>query len=240
MSAEVIGTYINGVYEITFTNAPHNALTGQMLEQLVKEIELGSGDPEVKVILLQSGGDRTFCAGASIDEMKTIQNLDSAERFFSGFGHVMSAIVNAQKFVVCKVQGKLVGGGLGLVAASDYVIATKWASIRLSELSIGIGPFVIEPFITSKIGLGNFQKLAYNPEEWQTANWAHEKGLFQEVFEDNDQMREYAEFYCNRLIAYRPESMQKLKSIRWQNIDLAKLLSDRARLSGELLITKGQ
>ena len=228
----------NGVGEIEFYHPSHNSLPGNLLNSLVESIQQHDKDPNVKIVLLKSGGDRTFCAGASFVELQRIENPKAGKRFFLGFANVINAMRNCSKLIIGRVQGKAIGGGVGLIAATDYSMATKYASVKLSELAIGIGPFVVGPAIERKIGLSAFSQLAINATEWQTAAWAKEKGLFTEVFPTAKQLDEYTDHFCKTLSEMNPEAMKLLKEIFWHNTeDWETLLEKRAEMSGKLILS---
>lgn len=224
---------------ITFSHPSHNALPGHLLRQLTDTItEIGS-DPQTKIILLQSGGDRTFCAGAHFDELLDIQTPEEGEAFFSGFANVINAIRTCPKLIICGVQGKAVGGGVGLAAAADYCMATEHAAIRLSELAIGIGPFVIAPPVIRKIGLSAFSQLTLSPSEWKSAEWAMEKGLFFKVCKDKLQMETFLHQYADEMSQYQENALRQIKKMLWEGTGhWSKLLHERAQISGELVLSE--
>jgi len=174
----------SGVATISFYHPAQNSLPSALLDELTTKVESAGSDPKTRVILLKSEGERTFCAGASFDELLQIKDKESGAKFFSGFARVINACRKSPKIVIARVQGKSVGGGVGLAAGADYCLATEAASIKLSELAIGIGPFVISPAVTRKIGLPAFSQLTIRASDFQTAQWAKEKGLFNEIYAD--------------------------------------------------------
>ncbi len=189
--------------------------------------------------MLKSAGDKAFCAGASFEELSTIQTKEQGLLFFSGFAKVILAIKNSKKIVLGRIHGKAVGGGVGLAAACDYAIATKYASVRLSELAVGIGPFVIGPAVERKIGISAFSQMALNATEWQTASWAKEKGLYHEVFETVEQLDAWINHFCGILLQSNPEALRELKNIFWSGTDhWNELLVSRATISGELVLSE--
>ena len=195
MEASVTTSIHNRIATITFYHPAHNSMPGHLLAELANQINEAGESNDVHVILLQSGGNRTFCAGASFDELMTIKTSAEGKRFFLGFAHVINAIRKCPKIVVGRVQGKAIGGGVGIAAAVDYCIASQYGSIKLSELALGIGPFVVGPAIERKIGLSAFNNLAINATEWQTALWAKDKGLYNEVFDSIDQLYKYLDHF---------------------------------------------
>ncbi|WP_159021658.1 enoyl-CoA hydratase/isomerase family protein [Formosa sp. L2A11] len=230
---------LDGVSTITFSNPSHNALPSLLLSKLETEIVLAANNTAVRVVVLQSGGDRTFCAGASFNELIAIETETQGEMFFSGFAKVINAMRKCPKFIVCKVQGKAVGGGLGISAAADYCLATQYASIKLSELSIGIGPFVIEPAVSRKIGVAAMSEMAINAEQFYNAEWAKQKGLYAEVFETKADMQDAAEALAQKLKTYNPEAVKAMKTVMWDNTShWDSLLAERAKISGTLVLSR--
>lgn len=223
---------------ITIDNQPHNALPAGLLQELESRIlEMGSNEA-IRVILLQSAGDRVFCAGANFDDLAAIREADSGKEFFMGFARVINALRTCGKITVGRIHGKAVGGGVGLACAVDYAMASKWATIRLSELSLAIGPFVIGPAVERKIGVSAFAHLALNATEWQTAEWARSKGMYQEVFDTTDQLDAYLETFLDRFRDYSPSALTQLKNIFWEGTDnWPALMESRAILSGELVLS---
>ncbi|MCB0603759.1 MAG: enoyl-CoA hydratase/isomerase family protein [Saprospiraceae bacterium] len=223
---------------IEFFHPAGNSLPATLLTQLVTQINAANKE-RPNVILLKSAGDRTFCAGASFDELMSIKDEKEGLLFFSGFANVINAIRKSNKIVLTRVQGKAVGGGVGLIAASDHVIATRFASIRLSELAVGIGPFVIGPAVERKAGLSAFTKMSLTPDEWQTAEWAKQHNLLQEVFDTIDQVDQYIESLIQRWNSYSPDAMAELKKIFWEGTQhWDTLLSERAAISGKLVLSE--
>ena len=228
-----------GVTRIEFFHPAHNSLPGALLASLTEAITAAGRDEATKVIVLASAGDRTFCAGASFDELTAIDNLDTGKAFFMGFANVINACRTCGKIVIGRVQGKAVGGGVGVAAATDYCMATKYASVRLSELAIGIGPFVVGPAVERKVGLSAMSQMTLNPDEWQTAAWAKDKGLFTEVFESTEQLDDYIGQFAAKLAGYNPEALSALKTIFWEGTgDWDQLLEKRAAVSGQLVLSR--
>ncbi len=229
----------NSIGSITFGHPDHNALPGTTLRQLTEAFtSLGQRD-EVKAILLQSEGARTFCAGAHFSELLAIKTSSQGRDFFMGFANVINAMRTCGKLVIGRIQGKSVGGGVGLIAACDYAMATKYASLRLSELNLGIGPFVIAPAVERKLGKGKFSQLVLNPKEWQTAKWGFENGLFQELFDQIDQLDDYLDRYLDHLSKLGSDALKGTKKLLWEGTDhWTHLLAERAQESGSLVISK--
>jgi methylglutaconyl-CoA hydratase len=230
---------LNGVATIEFGHPLSNSLPGKILQKLAETItELGQND-EVKVIVLRSAGDKAFCAGASFDELISIKDIETGKSFFSGFAQVINACRKCPKFIIGRVQGKAVGGGVGVASAVDYCLATKHAEVKLSELAVGIGPFVVGPAVARKIGLSAMSELAINATEWRSANWARKKGLYTEVFDSIEEMDAEVSRLAKQLSKSNPEAMAMLKSIFWEGTEnWDQLLADRAAMSGKLVLSE--
>lgn len=228
----------NGIAQVEFHHPLSNSLPGKVLSQLAETItQLGKND-DVLVVVLRSEGDRAFCAGASFDELISIDNLDTGKIFFSGFANVINAMRKCPKFIIGRVQGKAVGGGVGLASAVDYCFATKFAAVKLSELAVGIGPFVVGPAVERKIGLSGMSELAINATEWKTAEWARDKGLYTEIYETAGEMDKAIHELIVKLSSSNPEAMSELKKVFWtgtENWD--QLLAERAAISGRLVLS---
>lgn len=232
---DVVKNYI-GV--ITIDNQPHNALPASLLIDLESAILDFGQNKNIRVILIKSAGDRVFCAGASFDDLAAIREETGGKEFFMGFARVINALRTCSKITVGRIHGKAVGGGVGLSSAVDYAMASKWATIRLSELSLAIGPFVIGPAVQRKIGVSAFSQLAINATEWQTADWAKSRGLFQEVFDSVDQLDAYLESFLDRFITYSPAALTQLKAMIWDGTDeWPVIMEQRAAQSGRLVLT---
>lgn len=227
-----------GIGTITFFHPQSNSLPGEILNLLANTITQAGENDEIKVIILKSEGDRAFCAGASFDELISINDLETGKIFFSGFAKVINAARKCPKLIIGRVQGKAVGGGVGLASAVDYCMATKFASVKLSELAVGIGPFVVGPAVERKIGVSAMSQMAINATEWQTAQWAKEKGLYTEIFDEVSEMDEAIQVLANKLSASNPEAMLLLKKIFWEGTDhWDQLLDERAGMSGKLVLS---
>jgi len=238
MEAFVKSTINDGIGTITFFHPQSNSLPGEILRTLASQIEEMGKNEDAKVIVLQSEGEKAFCAGASFDELISIKDLETGKKFFSGFAGVINAMRKAPKFVIARVQGKAVGGGVGIASAADYTIATTHASVKLSELAVGIGPFVVGPAVERKVGSSAFCQLAINATEWQTATWAKEKGLYAEIYDDVHQLDEAVHQLAHRLSHSNPEAMMLLKKAAWQGTDhWDTLLIERAEMSGKLVLS---
>ena len=228
----------DGVAAISFYHPAQNSLPAALLDELTEKITVAGKDSQTKIILLKSGGDRTFCAGASFNELLQIKDKQAGAEFFSGFAQVINACRKSPKIIIARIQGKAVGGGVGLAAAADYCLATEAASIKLSELAIGIGPFVISPAVIRKIGLSAFSQLTIRAVDFQTAHWAMEKGLYNEVYPDIAALDNALDILTQKLTSYHPEALNGLKEILWEGTaHWDELLSQRAAISGELVLS---
>jgi len=239
MEAFVKSEIKNGIGTITFFHPQSNSMPGEQLRNLAAEVEKLGKDNQVKVIVLKSEGEKAFCAGASFDELISIKDMDTGLKFFSGFASVINAMRKAPKFVIVRVQGKAVGGGVGIASAADYAFAVNAASVKLSELAVGIGPFVVGPAVERKVGKSAFCQLTINATEWQSAQWAKEKGLYGELFESAEEMDKSIEALCTKLSASNPEAMAMLKKVMWEGTEnWDNLLIERAGMSGKLVLSE--
>ena len=231
-------TIEQGIASVEFSHPLSNSLPGKVLAKLADTITTLGEDDAVKVIVVRSAGERAFCAGASFDELVAIDNLETGKVFFSGFANVINACRTCPKLIIGRVQGKAVGGGVGLAAAFDYTLATQHAFIKLSELAVGIGPFVVGPAVERKMGVSAMSQLAINATEWQSAEWARSKGLYTGVYDTAEAMDEAIDALANRLCQSNPEAMQQLKKIFWQGTEhWDELLAERAEISGQLVLS---
>ncbi|WP_054851863.1 enoyl-CoA hydratase/isomerase family protein [Olleya sp. ITB9] len=236
--AYVKQTIENNIGYITFFTPEHNAMPSPILKQLEQTIINAGQNNDIKVIVLKSAGERTFCAGASFTELVAIDTLEDGKLFFSGFANVINAMRNCPKLIIGRVQGKAVGGGVGLASATDYCLATKYAAIKLSEISIGIGPFVIEPAVSRKIGQTAFAEMTINAEAFYDANYAKAKGLYADVFETVDALDIAVQELALTLASYNPEALLELKKVLWQDTNhWDTLLIERAQISGTLVLS---
>lgn len=229
----------NGIGTITFFHPQSNSMPGVQLRNLAAEIEKLGKDDSAKVIVLKSEGEKSFCAGASFDELIAIKDLDTGLKFFSGFAAVINAMRKAPKFIIARVQGKAVGGGVGIASSADYTFALNTASVKLSELAVGIGPFVVGPAVERKVGTSAFCQMTINATEWQSAQWANEKGLYQELFSSFEDMDKSIDALATKLASSNPEAMSMLKKVMWQGADnWDDLLIERAGMSGKLVLSE--
>ena len=236
---QVSSEIINGIGTITFGHPQSNSLPGEILTLLAREIIQIGSQSSVKVIVLKSLGEKAFCAGASFDELIAIDNFKSGTAFFSGFAKVINACRVVDKLIIGRVQSKAVGGGVGIASAVDYCFATTKADVKLSELAVGIGPFVVGPAVERKIGLSAMSELAINATAWRSAQWAKEKGLYAELFDTIEAMDAAIDTLATRLAQSNPEAMADLKHIFWQGTEhWDTLLTERAGISGRLVLSE--
>jgi len=229
----------SGIATVEFFHPAHNSLPGDLLEKLRNAIVECGENPDVKVIILKSGGDRTFCAGASFKELINIDDPETGKKFFSGFANVINAMRKCPKFIIGRIQGKTVGGGVGLASATDYCMATKYASIKLSELNVGIGPFVVGPAVQRKLGLSGMSQIAIDANSFYDAEWARSKGLFAKVFDSTEELDEAVDAFAEQLCTYNPDAMAEMKKIFWKGTeDWDELLAERAAISGRLVLSE--
>jgi methylglutaconyl-CoA hydratase len=228
----------NNIATIEFFHPEQNSLPGNILAQLAETITSAGSNPEVKVIILKSGGDRTFCAGASFKELISINDAQTGKVFFSGFANVINAMRKCPKFIIGRIQGKTVGGGVGIAASTDYCMATQFAAIKLSELNVGIGPCVVSPAIERKMGVSAMSQIAIDANNFYDAEWARSKGLFANVYESIEVMDAAIEAFAKHLCSYNPEAMVEMKKVFWRGTDnWDNLLAERAAISGRLVLS---
>lgn len=228
----------HGIVTIEFHHPQSNSLPGKILDTLAKDIHAEGLNKDTKVIILKSTGDKVFCSGASFDELAAIQTEEQGLKFFSGFANVINAMRKAPQIIIVRVQGKCVGGGVGLAAAADYAVACEGAEIKLSELAVGIGPFVVGPAVERKLGLSAFSQLAIDASLFRPADWARKKGLFAELHSDTAGMDDSISRLSTTLSKYSPEAIKELKKIFWHGTDhWDHLLKERAAISGKLILS---
>ncbi len=227
-----------GITVIEFFHPQSNSLPGKILHDLAAAITHAGEDPNTIVIILRSAGEKAFCAGASFDELAEIKSETAGLQFFSGFAHVINAMRTCPKFIIGRIHGKCAGGGVGLAAAVDYAVAKEGAEVKLSELAVGIGPFVVGPAVERKIGTAAFSLLAIDATMWRNAEWARKKGLFAELHPTEEQMDEAIRRLSNVLVHSSPEAMAEMKKIFWKGTEhWDKLLIERAAISGRLVLS---
>ena len=228
---------VDGVGTVTFAHPRGNSLPGALLRTLAGAIDQMAGNSAVRVVVLESAGEKTFCAGASFDELQSVRTLEQSKAFFSGFALVILALRRCPKFVIARVQGKAVGGGVGLIAAADYVLASEAAAVRLSELALGIGPFVIGPAVERKVGPAAFGAMAIDAD-WRDAVWARAHGLFTQTYPTITALDEAVRQHASRFALYHPAAMQRLKAVLWEGTEnWERLLSERYAITAELALT---
>ena len=227
-----------GVAVITFAHPRSNSLPGAVLAELADTIRGLGNRSDVRVVVLGSAGDRAFCAGASFDELVAISDEAEGLRFFMGFANVINAMRSIPQLVIGRVQGKAVGGGVGVASAVDYCLATKHAAVKLSELAVGIGPFVVGPAVERKLGVSAMSQLAIDATEWRSAEWAAARGLYASVYDDATALDVAVEALAGRLAASNPEAMAEMKATFWRGTeDWDDLLAERAAISGRLVLS---
>lgn len=228
----------NNVATVEFGHPASNSFVSELLQRLTNTLKELSQNKDVSLIILRSEGDGPFCAGASFNELMAVSNQEEGTQFFSGFAHVINAMRQCSQPIIGRVQGKAVGGGVGLIAACDYVFASVDAAVRLSELTIGIAPLVIAPAVKRKIGVAGLSEMSLAPTEWKNAYWAKEKGLFSKVYDTSKEMDKELEYFTSQLGRYNSEALRELKKVLWQGTDnWNQLLTDRAIITGKLALS---
>jgi methylglutaconyl-CoA hydratase len=223
---------------ITFYHPKSNSLPSDILNELANKIKIAGEDDKINIIVLRSEGDKSFCAGASFDELLNIETFEQGREFFLGFARVILEMKNAPKFILTRVQGKAVGGGVGLIAASDYALAYKDASVKLSEYAVGLGPNVIGPAVERKIGKAAFSQMSID-FEWYNSTWAMNKGLYANVYYTISDLDEAIVKLAQKLAEASPLAARELKKIFWEGTDnWEQLLEQRAEISGRLVMSE--
>lgn len=237
-NGEITTDITNNIGTIEFYHPKGNSLPGSMLRELAETVRETGEKESVNVIVLKSRGDGAFCAGASFDELISIESYKEGKRFFMGFARVLNAMRRCPKLIIVRVQGKTVGGGVGIVSAGDYTIAHESASVKLSELALGIGPFVVGPAVERKVGTSAFSTMSIDASSWNEARWARENGLYSKVYETGEQLDEEVTSLAEQLADYSPEAMKELKKVFWKGTDhWDTLLEERAEISGRLVLS---
>jgi methylglutaconyl-CoA hydratase len=234
-----ITTHIeNKIATITFSHPASNSFPSYLLNDLTIQLNALAENRDVSVIILKSEGTGAFCAGASFDELLSVSTVEEGKAFFSGFANVINAMRSCSKLIVGRIQGKAVGGGVGLAAACDYTFATEAASIKLSEIAIGIGPFVIEPVVSRKIGKIAMSEMALAPTDWKPGSWAFERQLYSQIFPSIEAMDEALHHFLSQLATYNPEALAEMKKVLWEGTQhWDTLLYERAAISGKLVLS---
>lgn len=228
----------DGVLTIEFFHPKSNSMPGSLLTVLVQHLNRANR-PEVRVIVLKSAGQGAFCAGASFDELLAVSNEEEAYHFFMGFANAINEMRKSEKLIIARVHGKAVGGGVGIVAAADYAIATEKADVKLSELAIGIGPFTISPAVERKMGMSAFSQLSINTTEWQNSRWALSKGLYADVYPDMESTDNAVNRLASTLSGYSNDAMREMKRVFWSGTEnWESILSERASISARLVLTE--
>lgn len=229
----------NNIATIRFFHPASNSFPSSQLANLAESISELNSNNDIHLIILKSEGEKAFCAGASFDELLNVTNLEQGSLFFSGFANVINAMRKSNKLIIGRIQGKTVGGGVGLAAACDYTFATKAAAIKLSELAIGIGPFVIEPAVSRKIGKPALAEMTLDAENWKSADWAFENKLYTQLFDNVELMDDALEKFTKTLSSYNPEALTEMKKVLWEGTEnWDTLLKERAAISGKLVLSK--
>jgi methylglutaconyl-CoA hydratase len=234
----LLTTIEDKIATVQFGHPASNSFPRVLLDRLTNELTFLSDNPEISVIVLKSEGTGAFCAGASFDELLAVSTLDEGTRFFSGFANLINSMRTCKKIIVGRIHGKAVGGGVGIAAACDYALATPESAIKLSELAIGIGPFVIEPAVSRKIGKIAMSEMTLDAHEWKSAAWANQKGLFSKIIETQEALDKEVISFSKKLALYNPEALFEMKKIFWEGTaHWEKLLKERAAISGKLVLS---
>lgn len=231
-------TIQNKIATVEFGHPASNSFPSELLQRLTDELNTLSDNSQISLIILKSQGEGAFCAGASFEELLAVSDLIEGARFFSGFANVINAMRKCSKLIIGRIHGKAVGGGVGLASACDYAFATADSSVKLSELAIGIGPFVIEPAVSRKIGKSALAEMTLAAHEWKSAAWANEKGVYAKVFQTIEELDKELQTFAAKLSSYNPEALSEMKKVLWENTEnWDSLLYERATVSGRLVLS---
>lgn len=229
---------VSGIATISFSHPKSNSLPAKLLKEITDAINKMANDKNARVIVMRSEGEKAFCSGASFDELLAIKDFKSGKEFFMGFARLINAMRKCPKFIICRVHGKTVGGGVGIAAAADYTLASNEASVRLSELLLGIGPFVVGPAVERKIGKTAFITMSIDAE-WHDAFWAKQNGLYTKVFATNRELDEAVSEIAKKIANCNHDSVAQLKKIFWKGTeDWDELLEERAEINGRLVVSE--
>jgi len=231
-------TISNNIGTIEFSHPKGNSLPGAILRKLASTIDNAGNNDDIKVIVIKSSGEGAFCAGASFDELIAIEDFETGKKFFMGFALVLNAMRSCPKLIIVRVHGKTVGGGVGIASAGDYTFAKKGASVKLSELALGIGPFVVGPAVERAVGTSAFSTMSIDATNWYNSTWATQKGLFNNEFESVNELDEAVSALAEQLAKSSPEAMLELKQVLWKGTEhWDELLEQRAEVSGRLVLS---
>ncbi len=226
----------NNISEITFGTQKSNSLPGEILELLAETILESGKDQSVKAILLKSEGEKAFCAGASFDELLEIEELEKSKIFFGGFAKVLNAMRSCGKLVIVRVQGKTTGGGVGIACAADYCFATKDSAMALTELNLGIGPFVIGPFVERKVGKSAYSAMSIDAD-FRSADWCEKHDVYHSVSENISEMDEEIKAFMEKLSTRSSEALALIKKVSWEGTEhFAQLMPERILMSASLIL----
>jgi len=229
-------TIKNNIAEITFGTPKSNSLPGEILEKLAQTILDEGSKKEVKAILLKSEGDKSFCAGASFDELLEIEELEKSKIFFGGFAKVLNAMRSCGKLVIVRVQGKTTGGGVGIACAADYCFATEEAAMALTELNLGIGPFVIGPFVERKVGKSAYSAMSIDAD-FRSADWCEKHDVYHSVSENIEIMDVEINAFMEKLSTRSSDALALIKKVSWEGTEhFEQLMPERILMSASLIL----
>lgn len=237
-NGKVTVSILNGIATVSFFHPKSNSLPLKLLKEITEAINKLAADKNSRVIIIRSDGEKSFCGGASFDELLSIKDFKSGKEFFMGFARLINSMRKCPKFVIARVHGKAVGGGVGIAAAADYTLASNEASVRLSEILLGIGPLVVGPAVERKIGKTAFITMTIDAD-WHDAFWAKQNGLYTKVFATNRELDEAVAELARKISGFNPDAVAQLKKVFWKGTeDWDELLEERAEINGRLVLSE--
>ncbi len=203
----------NGVVVLTL-NRPevHNAFNDELIATLTESLQVLNSDPSVRVVQLRGAG-KSFSAGADLNWMQRMAQYSWEENYQDSLklASLMSTLANMRMPTVAVVQGAAFGGGVGLVAACDFALASDKASFCLSEVKLGLIPAVISPYVVRAIGARAARRYFVTAERFD-ADTALRMGLVQEVV-PHDTLTQRADEVCDAIATNGPLAVREAKKL---------------------------
>lgn len=212
-SSIIVAKKTNGVARITLDRPElHNAFDDQVIKELTNAIYHIGLDDSIRILVLDATG-KSFSAGADLNWMKRMAGYSWEENYQDSLklAGLMQALHECEKTTIAIVQGAAFGGGVGLVACCDIVLASEKAIFCLSEVKLGLIPSVISPYVVKAIGERNSKRFFATAERFD-ATEAKNIQLVHKVFA-HDELADNAQDYINRILANGPRAMLQSKRL---------------------------